>query len=329
MSELKQFFRVSSSPHIRDSMTVKRIMWEVNLALLPAAVFSCWHFGFVAIKTYIVCIVSCVVVEWIIQKWRGIPITVDDGSAFLTGLLLAMNIPPEIPWYMPIAGSIAAIGIAKHTMGGLGHNIFNPALIGRAFMLASWPVAMTNWTEIASKVDGVTKATPLGMLKLQGYTAVVDTFGGQATLYKDLFLGMRNGSMGETSILLLLIGGIFLIWRGHVNWHVPVTMIATVAVITWVFGGTDGLFSGDWILHVLSGGLILGAFFMATDMVTIPITVRGQIVFAIGCGVLVSIIRLKGGYPEGVCYSILLMNACAPLIDRVIRPKKYGAGGRK
>ncbi|MEI6285914.1 MAG: RnfABCDGE type electron transport complex subunit D [Bacillota bacterium] len=328
MSEPKTLFNISASPHVRDSLTVKRIMWEVNLALAPATLFSCWWFGFAAIKTYLICIFACVLTEWIIQKARGVAITVDDGSAFLTGLLLAMNIPPEIPWYMPVVGSIAAIGIAKHTMGGLGHNIFNPALIGRAFLLASWPIAMTTWSEMSSVVDGVTRATPLGILKLHGYDQVVSTFGNTATMYKDLFFGFRNGSMGETSVLLLLLGGLFLIWRGHINWQVPTVMIATVGVVTWIFGGTAGLFSGDWLFHILSGGLFLGAFFMATDMVTIPITVRGQMVFAFGCGLIVALIRLKGGYPEGVCYSILLMNACAPLIDRVIRPKKYGAGGK-
>ena len=328
MSEPKTLFHISASPHVRDSLTVKRIMWEVNLALAPATLFSCWWFGFAAIKTYLICIIACVLTEWIIQKARGVAITVDDGSAFLTGLLLAMNIPPEIPWYMPIVGSVAAIGIAKHTMGGLGHNIFNPALIGRAFLLASWPIAMTTWSEMTSVVDGVTRATPLGILKLHGYDQVVSTFGNTATLYKDLFFGFRNGSMGETSVLLLLLGGLFLIWRGHINWQVPTVMIATVGIVTWIFGGTSGFFSGDWLFHIMSGGLFLGAFFMATDMVTIPITVRGQMLFALGCGLIVALVRLKGGYPEGVCYSILLMNACAPLIDRVIRPKKYGAGGK-
>lgn len=329
MSEPKTLFAVSASPHVRDSLTVKRIMWEVNLALAPAALFSCWWFGFAAIKTYLICIIACVLTEWAIQRTRGVAVTIDDGSAFLTGLLLAMNIPPDIPWYMPVIGAIAAIGIAKHTMGGLGHNIFNPALIGRAFMLASWPIAMTTWSEMVSRVDGVTRATPLGILKLHGYESVVGVFGNTATMYKDLFFGFRNGSMGETSVFLLLLGGLFLIWRGHINWQVPTVMIATVGIITWIFGGTAGLFSGDWLLHILSGGLFLGAFFMATDMVTIPITVRGQMIFALGCGLIVSLVRLKGGYPEGVCYSILLMNACAPLIDRVIRPKKYGAAGGK
>ena len=306
MSEPKTLFHISASPHVRDSLTVKRIMWEVNLALAPATLFSCWWFGFAAIKTYLICIIACVLTEWIIQKARGV----------------------AIPWYMPIVGSVAAIGIAKHTMGGLGHNIFNPALIGRAFLLASWPIAMTTWSEMTSVVDGVTRATPLGILKLHGYDQVVSTFGNTATLYKDLFFGFRNGSMGETSVLLLLLGGLFLIWRGHINWQVPTVMIATVGIVTWIFGGTSGFFSGDWLFHIMSGGLFLGAFFMATDMVTIPITVRGQMLFALGCGLIVALVRLKGGYPEGVCYSILLMNACAPLIDRVIRPKKYGAGGK-
>ena len=250
--------------------------------------------------------------------------SISDGSAFLTGLLLAMNIPATVPWYMPLLGSLVAIGVAKHTMGGLGYNIFNPALIGRAFLLASWPIAMTTWPSMPSQIDGVTSATPLGILKLQGYEKLVQVFGDQPSLYKALFLGTRSGSAGETSVVLLLIGGLYLIYRGYINWHVPVFMIGTVAGLTWLFGGHGGLFTGDPLLAMLSGGLVLGSFYMATDMVTIQITVKGQIVFAIGAGALTVLIRLLGGYPEGVCYAILLMNSVTPLIDRLVKPVKFG-----
>ncbi|SDF20899.1 RnfABCDGE type electron transport complex subunit D [Sporolituus thermophilus] len=316
---------VSASPHIRCDESIAKIMWTVNAALAPAALFSVYHFGLPALTTMVICIVAAVGTEYLIQKWQGKEVTVSDGSAFLTGLLLAMNVPATLPWYMPLLGSIVAIAIAKHTMGGLGYNIFNPALIGRAFMLASWPVAMTTWPTMPSKVDGVTSATPLGILKLQGYEKLVQVFGDRPELYKALFLGFRSGSMGETSALLILLGGLYLIYRGYINWQVPAAMIGTVAVLTWAFGGSAGLFTGDPLVHMISGGLMLGAFFMATDMVTIPITIKGQIIFAVGAGVLTVLIRLLGGYPEGVCYAILLMNSVTPLIDRLIKPVKYGA----
>ncbi len=316
---------VSASPHIRCDESITKIMWSVNGALAPAALFSIYQFGLPAMSNLLICIIAAVATEYLILKWQDKPMVVSDGSAFLTGLLLAMNIPATVPWYIPLIGSIAAIGIAKHTMGGLGYNIFNPALVGRAFLLASWPILMTTWPSMASKVDGVTSATPLGILKLQGYDKLVQTFGDKSDLYSAMFLGVRSGSMGETSAVLLILGGIYLIYRGYINWQVPVFMIGTVGLLTFAFGGKAGLFTGDPILHMMSGGLILGAFYMATDMVTIPITIKGQIIFAIGAGTLTVLIRLLGGYPEGVCYAILLMNCVTPLIDRVVKPVKYGA----
>lgn len=316
---------VSASPHIRCDESITKIMWSVNGALAPAALFSIYQFGLPAMSNLLICIIAAVATEYLILKWQDKPMVVSDGSAFLTGLLLAMNIPATVPWYIPLVGSIAAIGIAKHTMGGLGYNIFNPALVGRAFLLASWPILMTTWPSMASKVDGVTSATPLGILKLQGYDKLVQTFGDKSDLYSAMFLGVRSGSMGETSAVLLILGGIYLIYRGYINWQVPVFMIGTVGILTFAFGGKAGLFTGDPILHMMSGGLILGAFYMATDMVTIPITIKGQIIFAIGAGALTVLIRLLGGYPEGVCYAILLMNCVTPLIDRVVKPVKYGA----
>lgn len=311
---------VSASPHIRCDESIAKIMWTVNAALAPAALFSVYRFGVSALTTMLICIIVAVATEYLIQKWREQPVTVSDGSAFLTGLLLAMNIPAGLPWYMPVFGTVAAIAIAKHTMGGLGYNIFNPALVGRAIMLASWPVAMTTWPDMASKVDGVTSATPLGILKLQGYEKLVEVFGDKVTMYQSLFTGMRSGSMGETSALLLILGGVFLIYRGYINWQIPVVMIGTVGALTAIFGH-------DPLMHMMSGGLILGAFFMATDMVSIPITVKGRILFAAGAGALTVLIRLLGGYPEGVCYAILLMNCVTPLIDLWLRPVKFGARG--
>lgn len=330
-AEAEPVFTISSSPHIRDSETIPHIMWQVNLALLPAAVFAVWWFGVPALVNMLTGVVFAVGSEFLWQKAMGKPVTALDGSACITGLLLAMSMSPLLPPYMVAIGSVIAIVVAKQSMGGLGFNIFNPAHIGRAALMVSWPVAMTTWTKMqdaAAGVDAMTSATPLNILKMQGYDALVNTFGGQADMYLHMFLGTRNGSLGETSTLLLLLGGLYLIWRGYVNWVVPAVMILTVGVLTWIFGPA-GLFTGDPVFHMMAGGLILGAFFMATDMVTIPMTVKGQILFAAGAGAITVLIRLVGGYPEGICYSLLLMNAVTPLIDRFIRPEIFGTGGNK
>ncbi|WP_026759852.1 RnfABCDGE type electron transport complex subunit D [Selenomonas ruminantium] len=324
-------FTVSVSPHIRDDETISHIMWQVNAALLPAALFAVWWFGVPALINMIVGVVFAVLGEYLWQKGMHQPITAFDGSACITGLLLAMSMSPVLPPYMVAIGSLLAVIVAKQSMGGLGFNIFNPAHIGRAALMVSWPVAMTTWTKMADAsggVDAMTSATPLNILKMQGYDALIATFGSQSDLYWNLFIGTRNGSLGETSTLLLLLGGLYLIWKGYVNWQVPVTMIATVAILTWIFGPA-GLFTGDPVFHVMAGGLMLGAFFMATDMVTIPMTIKGQLIFAVGAGALTVLIRLVGGYPEGVCYSLLLMNAVTPLIDRFCKPRIFGAGGAK
>ncbi|WP_037353499.1 RnfABCDGE type electron transport complex subunit D [Selenomonas sp. FC4001] len=324
-------FTVSVSPHIRDDETISHIMWQVNAALLPAAIFAIWWFGVPALINMLVGVVFAVLGEYLWQKGMHQPITAFDGSACITGLLLAMSMSPVLPPYMVAIGSLLAIVVAKQSMGGLGFNIFNPAHIGRAALMVSWPVAMTTWTKMADAsggVDAMTSATPLNILKMQGYDALIATFGSQSDLYWNLFIGTRNGSLGETSTLLLLLGGLYLIWKGYVNWQVPVTMIATVAILTWIFGPA-GLFTGDPMFHVMAGGLMLGAFFMATDMVTIPMTIKGQLIFAVGAGALTVLIRLVGGYPEGVCYSLLLMNAVTPLIDRFCKPRIFGAGGAK
>lgn len=333
MDEAKHLFTISASPHIRDSETIPHIMWQVNLALLPAAVFAVWWFGLTALINMLTGIVFAVGAEYSWQKAMHKPVTAFDGSACITGLLLAMSMSPILPPYMVAIGSVLAIIVAKQSMGGLGFNIFNPAHIGRAALMVSWPVAMTTWTKIQdfsalSSVDVMTSATPLNILKQQGYDALISTFGSQSGLYWSMFIGTRNGSLGETSTVLLLLGGLYLIWRGYINWVVPAAMILTVGLLTWIFGPV-GLFTGDPLFHMMAGGLILGAFFMATDMVTIPITITGQIIFAVGAGAITVLIRLAGGYPEGVCYSLLLMNAVTPLIDRFVKPDIFGAGRAK
>lgn len=319
-------FTVSASPHIRSDESISKIMWSVNLALAPAAIFAIYYFGFPALINMLVGAISAVVIEYLVQKFRKKKITAFDGSAFLTGLLLAMSVSPSLPPYMMVIGSFIAIAIAKHSMGGLGFNIFNPAHIGRAALMVSWPVAMTTWTKMTTSVDVVSSATPLNILKQQGYAKLIETFGSNTAMYKAMLIGTRNGSTGETSTILLILGGIYLLYKGYINWQVPVLMIGTVGILTWIFGPT-GFFTGDPLFNIMAGGLILGAFFMATDMVTIPITTKGQIIFAVGAGMITSLIRLKGGYPEGVCYSILLMNSVTPLIDRLVKPKKFGSRG--
>ncbi len=332
MSEMSERqYTISASPHIRDDETISHIMWQVNAALLPAALFAIWWFGLPALINMLVGAVFAVGAEYAWQRALKRPVTAFDGSACITGLLLAMSMSPLLPPYMVAIGSVLAIVVAKQSMGGLGFNIFNPAHIGRAALMVSWPVAMTTWTkmqDMGAGVDAMTSATPLNILKLQGYDALVSTFGGQAAMYWHMFIGTRNGSLGETSTVLLLAGGIYLIAKGYVNWIVPAVMIATVGVLTFVFGPA-GLFTGDPLFHMMAGGLMLGAFFMATDMVTIPMTVKGQVIFAVGAGAITVLIRLIGGYPEGVCYSILLMNAVTPLIDRFTKPRIFGAGGDK
>lgn len=318
-----QKFIVSASPHIRSEESVERIMWNVNLALLPATIFAVYYFGIPALINLLVGAVSAVGFEYLVNKVRNRDVSIFDGSAFLTGLLLAMCVPPSLPPYMMVVGSFFAIVVAKHSMGGLGSNIFNPAHIGRAALMVSWPVAMTTWSKLTTSADVISTATPLNILKLQGYDALITTFGSQSELYKAMLLGFRNGSIGETSTLLIFLGGLYLLYKRYINWEVPVFMIGTVMLMTWIFG-PKGFFTGDPIFHMMAGGLMIGAFFMATDMVTIPITRKGQIIFAIGCGLLTSLIRLVGGYPEGVCYSILLMNCITPLIDRFVSPVKFG-----
>jgi len=326
---------VSISPHIKSEESVSRIMWSVNLSLMPALVMAVYFFGPRAFFITAVCIISAVLSEYYMQKVLKRKVTIGDGSAFLTGLLLGMNLPASL-WslnpftiHVPVIGSFVAIVITKQLFGGLGYNVFNPALIGRAFLLISFPKLMTIWTEPTAAfvaLDAKTTATPLGILKEEGVEKLMEVFGDKINLYMQLLIGHRGGCIGETSIIALLIGAAFLIYRGYITWHIPVSFVGTVAVLAWVFGGKGtGLFTGDPILHLLSGGLILGAFFMATDYVTCPSVKKGQIIFGIGCGALTILIRLKGGYPEGVMFAILLMNCFAPLIDRGFKTKVFGA----
>ena len=323
---------VSIGPHMHDVESTAKIMWTVSGALLPATLMSVYFFGMPAVMVILACLVTSLLSEAAVQWMLKKPITLADGSAFLTGLLLAMNLPANAPLYIPAVGSFVAIVITKQLFGGLGYNIFNPALIGRAFVLISFPKLMTTYVEPAAgffAVDAKTTATPLVLLKEEGIASLLEIYHTKAALYQDLFIGNRAGSLGETSVIALLLGAAFLIMKRYITWHVPVSFIATVGVLAWIFGGRDGLMTGDPLLHMMSGGLILGAFFMATDYVTGPSVRSAQLVFGICAGILTMIIRLKGGYPEGVMFAILLMNAFAPLLDRGMKSRVFGRAEAK
>jgi len=302
---------MSSSPHVRSSESTARIMRDVIIALLPATAFGVYIFGLNALWVVLASVAAAMLAEALLQLLMHKKVTVSDGSAAVTGLLLALNLPPAVPLWIPILGSVFAIAIVKQCFGGLGHNFINPALAARAFLLVSWPTAMTTWT--IPGADAVSSATPLAALKL----------GGELSSYSDMFLGSIGGCIGETSAIALILGGLYLIARRVIDPRIPVIYIGTVALLTWV-AGPQGLFTGDALYHVLGGGLMLGAFFMATDYTTSPMSASGKMVFAAGCGILTSVIRLWGGYPEGVSYSILLMNLVVPLIDKAFLPKRFG-----
>ncbi len=339
-SKAKQFI-VSISPHIRGRESVPRIMWTVVACLVPSLILASILFGWRVLVLAAISVVSCVAVEAICQLALKRPVRIKDGSAVLTGLLLAFVIPPGVSFGLPIMGAIMAIFIGKQLMGGLGYNIFNPALLARAFLMVAFPVAMTSaWVmpvDLASlgafghwvagfngiaQIDAVTSATPLGIMSEHGAEALRQTFGSGAEMYGGFFVGYRPGCIGETSGLLLLLGGLFLLYKKYITWHIPVSMLATIALLTWAFGG-ETLFTGDPLLAVLSGGAILGAFFMATDYVTSPTNHMAQLIYGMGIGALTVLIRLKGGYPEGVCYAILLMNTLATALDGWFKRKRF------
>jgi electron transport complex protein RnfD len=306
----------STSPHIRRRETTSSIMRDVLIALLPALWVALYFFRFHALSVIFFSILSCVATEYFMNKIRNKPNTLGDLSAVLTGLLLAFCLPPAFPWWMTMFGGAFAIGIVKQLFGGLGHNFMNPALAGRAFLMASWPSAMTRW--VAPGLAAVTTATPLALIKPG--TEVMGTL----PSIGNLFWGNIGGSIGETSACALLIGAAYLLYRKIITWHIPVAFIGTTALLGWILGGANGLFSGNWLYHIFAGGLILGAFFMATDYTTSPVTAQGKLLMGLGCGCLTIIIRLYGGYPEGVAYSILLMNLLVPMIDRYWIPKRFG-----
>ena len=314
----------SSSPHIRSNENTRSIMLDVIIAMLPALVWAIYNFGFKALISVVVSIVACLFWEWLYRKLLKKPQSIGDLSAVVTGMLLAFVCPPELPWWALIIGAFFSIVVVKQLYGGIGCNFLNPALAGRAILLASYATAMTTWTLPTSKVDTVVStATPLAIMK----EGTVEKFTELTANYSvgDMFIGRVGGSLGEVSALALLLGFVWLLIRKVISWHTPVAFIGTVAILTLI-SAPAGIDNVQYMLYnVFGGGLMLGAIFMATDYATSPVTKPGQIIFGIGCGLLTCFIRRFGSYPEGVCYSILIMNCTTWLLDKYIRPTIYGA----
>jgi len=301
-------------------------MRAVLYSLIPACGVAVYFFGLPALAVLLIATLGCMATETVCQRLMGQPVTIADGSAAITGVLLALNLPPTCPWWMTLLGSVIAIAIGKQVYGGLGANPFNPALVARVVLLISFPVQMTTWSApapLGSGSDLVTTATPLGSWK----NAVMLTGQLPADMQGrtiDYFLGNMPGCIGEVSALALLLGAAYLFYRRILTWHIPATFIGTVVLLSGLFWLINPAKYPNPAFHLVTGGLVLGAFYMATDMVTTPVSMRGMLVFGVGCGVLTVLIRLFGGYPEGVSFAILLMNAATPLIDRYLRPRTFG-----
>ena len=317
----------TSNPHIRNSETTRSIMLDVIIAMVPALAFAVWQFGLKALTLTAVSVVGCVFWEWLYRKLMKKPQSVGDLSAVVTGILLAFVCPVTTPYWMIIIGDFFAIIVVKQLFGGIGMNFVNPALAGRAFLLGSYAGVMTSWVDpavskaplLGSTADVITASTPLAYMKTGDFAGLTAKYG-----VLDMFRGTVGGSLGEVSALLLIAGGVYLIWRKVISWHIPVAYIGTVAVLTFLFpkGGASNL---EWMLYsIFGGGLMLGAIFMATDYATSPITKKGQLIYGIGCGLFTVFIRYYGSYNEGVCYSIMVMNLFVALIDKYTRPARFG-----
>jgi len=324
--------KISGSPHVHSDESTKKIMWRVNLALVPMLLTGIAYFGLNALLISIVSVACCCLFQWLIEKFiMRVPSTVCDGSAIVTGLLLAFNVPAtaEMIWMVAI-GALVAIGVGKMTFGGLGKNPFNPALVGRVFMLISFPVQMTTWPTVGKwfpmSLDTVSGATPLGMIKegvKNGQSLSEVLSAPDMPSLCDIFLGHMGGSLGEVSAIAILIGAIYLLCRKVISWHIPVAFIGTAFIFSGILWLADPTQFVDPLTTILTGGIMLGACFMATDMVTSPMAKSGQLVFGVGCGLLTIIIRNWGAYPEGVSFAILLMNSVTPLINRWCKPRRF------
>lgn len=324
---------VSGSPHVHAHQNVKSIMYGVVIAMIPAIFVSVYFFGIDAARVLLISVLACLFFEWVIQKYliKG-PVTINDGSALVTGVLLAFNVPSNLPAWILILGALVSIGIGKMSFGGLGKNPFNPALVGRVFLLISFPVQMTSWpVPKALFAEGVTDAitgpTTLGVLKegLDAGKSVQEIMASpNFPGYVNDLMGAQGGSLGEISALALLLGAIYMFSRRIITWHIPTAYIGSAVVFSGILWLIDPTHYIDPLMHLLAGGMILGVFYMATDMVSSPMTPRGQIVFGVGAGLLTILIRVWGAYPEGVSFAILIMNAFTPLINNAFKPKRFG-----
>lgn len=315
---------LSLSPHIHSSWSVKRCMWQVVIALIPALAVAVWVFGLDALWVIVLSTASCLLTEWAIDRWFfKRPSTLGNGSALITGLLLAMNLPSILPWWMVIIGGIVAIAIGKMSFGGLGQNIWNPALVGRVFLLISFPAAMTTWpVGIPSGVDAVTGASTVDATSGATFLSTLNEGTVKSADMMDMLIGHMNGSLGEVGSIAILIGLVYLLCTRVITWHIPVSILASAAFFSWIFGGNP-------ILDLLAGGLLLGAVFMATDYVTSPTTHTGQLIYGVLIGAITIIIRRFGSYPEGMSFAILLMNSFTPLINRYCHPRVLGERRKK
>jgi len=323
---MSKLLTVAPSPHVKGDESINKIMYGVVIALLPAFFMSAIFFGWESIKVTAVAVAACIIFEFIIQKYimKSEP-TITDGSAIVTGILLAFNVPVGLPVWLVVLGSLIAIGVGKMSFGGLGQNPFNPALVGRVFLLISFPVQMTTWAPNKASVDAFSGATPLGLLKegLKSGKPIAEITS-QLPDNFNLFWGNVSGSLGEISAVALLLGGLYMLWKKIITWHTPVALLGTMFVfqgILWLIAPEK---FADPMFHILAGGAMLGAIFMATDMVSSPITGKGQIIFGIGIAVITICIRNFGAYPEGISFAILIMNGFTPLINSYVKPKRFG-----
>ena len=323
---------ISASPHVHGDNSTKKIMWGVVYAMIPALLVSVYYFGLDALRVVFIAVAASIFFEWLIQKYliKGLD-TISDGSAIITGILLAFNVPSNLPWWIIILGALVAIGMAKMSYGGLGKNPFNPALVGRVFMLISFPVQMTSWPKPMPITDGladaITGPTALGIMKEgldAGKTVSELMASSDMPSFMNQFIGGMGGSMGEVSALALILGGIYMLWKKIITWEIPLSILLTVVVFSGILWFIDPTHYVNPIFHILTGGMLLGAIFMATDMVSSPMTSKGQLIYGLGIGLLTVIIRVWGAYPEGMSFAILLMNAAVPLLNNSFKPTRFG-----
>ena len=323
---MNKLLTVSPSPHVKGDESIRKIMYGVVLAMLPAFAMSVMFFGWNSVKVTLIAVAASVFFEYVIQKYiMKVKPTVDDGSAIVTGILLAFNVPVGLPVWLIVLGALVAIGVGKMSFGGLGQNPFNPALVGRVFLLISFPVQMTTWTANKVAADGFSGATPLGLLK-EGLKSgkTISEITAQLPSHFDLFWGNMSGSLGEISAVALLLGGLYMLWKKIITWHTPIAVLGTVFIFEGILWLANPDRFMDPMFHLFTGGVMLGAIFMATDMVSSPMTHVGQLIFGVGIGIITVLIRNFGAYPEGISFAILIMNAFTPLINAYVKPARFG-----